>query len=129
MSNKYAATAAKCYQQARQAHWDKVACTIDSWKGWGGYYHQRLTQIYQFLVAQGQRVLELGCGRGDLLAALKPQVGVGVDFSLEMVERARRRHPNLCFIHTDAHELPLKEEFDVIILSDLVNDLWDVQEV
>jgi hypothetical protein len=28
----------------------------------------------------------------------------------------------------DAHELPIKGPFDVIILSDLANDLWDVQE-
>jgi len=129
MSGKDTGTAAVRYQRARQAHWDEVACDLDSWKSWGGYYHQRLAQIYQFLVAPGQRVLELGCGQGDLLAALKPAVGVGVDFSIEMVERARRLRPNLRFIHADAHELPLNEKFDVIILSDLANDLWDVQEV
>lgn len=129
VSGKYAGTAAVSYRRARQTHWDDVACKLDNWKGWGGYYHQRLAQVYQFLVAPGLRVLELGCGRGDLLAALKPAVGVGVDFSVEMVERARRRHPNLRFIHTDAHELSISEKFDVIILSDLVNDLWDVQGV
>ena len=129
MSGKYAGTAAERYKRARQAHWDEVACDLDSWKSWGGYYHHRLAQIYQFLVAPGQRVLELGCGQGDLLAALKPAVGVGVDFSIEMVERARRQRPNLRFIHADAQELPLDEKIDVIILSDLANDLWDVQEV
>src|SRR5215468_259799 len=87
MSGKYAGTAAVRYQRARQAHWDEVAHNLDNWKGWSGYYHQRLTQIFKFLVAPGQRVLELGCGQGDLLAALKPAVGVGVDFSIEMVER------------------------------------------
>ena len=52
-----------------------------------------------------------------------------MDFSEEMIGAARRRHPDLRFIHADAHALDLSEKFDVIILSDLVNDLWDVQTV
>jgi ubiquinone/menaquinone biosynthesis C-methylase UbiE len=122
-------TAAEDYRRARQAHWNEVACSLDNWSGWGGYYHRRLTQIYRFLVAPGERVLEIGCAQGDLLAALKPAVGVGADFSKQMIERAESRHPELRFIHADAHELQLDEKFDVIILSDLVNDLWDVQTV
>jgi hypothetical protein len=49
--------------------------------------------------------------------------------SRSAAERARRRHPRLRFLHTDAHDLNLDETFDFIILSDLVNDLWDVQGV
>ena len=113
----------------RIEHWDAVARRMDSWGSWGGYYHKRLTQIYQFLILPGQRVLEIGCGQGDLLAALRPAFGVGVDFSGEMIKSARSRHPELHFVQSDAHNLSLQETFDVIILSDLVNDLWDVQEV
>jgi SAM-dependent methyltransferase len=122
-------TAQVNYQQARIAHWDAVTQQMDTWTGWGGYYHQRLTQIYEFLVTPGQRVIEIGCARGDLLAALRPAVGVGVDFSGEMIRRAARQHPELRFIEADAHELDLAEKFDIIILSDLINDLWDVQTV
>jgi len=46
-----------------------------------------------------------------------------------MINVARRRHPQLRFVQADAHALNLSEKFDVIILSDLVNDLWDVQTV
>jgi SAM-dependent methyltransferase len=74
-------------------------------------------------------VPELGCARGDLLAALSPALGVGVDFSEEMVRPARQRHPHLRFVHADVQTLHLLEKFDVIILSDLVNDLWDVQAI
>jgi SAM-dependent methyltransferase len=117
------------YQQARLLHWNEVARNLETWTSWGGYYHRRLTQVYQSIVAPGQSVLELGCGRGDLLAALKPALGVGVDFSEEMIRAARRRHPHIRFVHADAHALDLTEKFDVIVLSDLVNDLWDVQIV
>jgi len=116
------------YQRARQTHWNEVARRLENWT-WGDYYHRRLAQVYQTLVAPGQSVLELGCGRGDLLAALKPSKGVGVDFSAEMIGEARRRYLHLRFIHADAHVLDGTEKFDVIILSDLVNDLWDVQTV
>src|SRR5207302_997417 len=78
-------TAQVNYRKARVAHWNEVAREFESWTGWGGYYHRRLTEIYQSYVAPGQSVLEIGCGRGDLLATLKPSLGVGVDFSAEMI--------------------------------------------
>ena len=117
------------YQKTRIAHWDKVAKKADKWEGCGGYYHKRLQDILQFIIPPGQRVIEIGCGQGDLLASLKPSYGVGVDFSSEMIHRATNRYPDLHFIVTDAHELDLETKFDFVILSDLVNDLWDVQSV
>ena len=72
-------------------------------------------------------MLEIGCGRGDLLASVKPAEGVGVDFSTEMIKRARQRHPELRWVCCAAHHLELDENSDVIIASDLLIDLWDVQ--
>ncbi len=117
------------YRNKRKAHWDAIARKMDTWTSWGRYYHARIEHVYRFLVSPGQKVLEIGCGTGDLLAALKPQTGVGIDFSGEMIKRARNRHPEIRFIQADAHEPGLNESFDTIILSDTVNDLWDVQEV
>jgi SAM-dependent methyltransferase len=106
-----------------------VARWSDGRRQTGAGYHRRLEDVYRSLVAPGLRVLEVGCGRGDLLAALRPGRGVGIDFSGEMVRRASARHPGLTFLRADAAALDLGEQFDVIILSDLVNDLWDVQAV
>src|SRR5947209_3158794 len=95
-----------------------------------GRYYQRLLQgYYAFWVPPGLRVLELGCGLGDLLAAVKPARGVGVDFSPSMVSLARQRHPELEFQVMDAVGFSATEQFDYILLSDLVNDLPDVQAV
>lgn len=118
------------YQQTRMAHWDAVARKRDAWQGMGKYYHNRLLEIYGFHISPNQNVLEIGCAEGNLLAALKPARGVGVDFSKEMIGHAKERHPELEFIHADTHDLSgLNETFDAVILSDLINDLWDVQRV
>ena len=90
------------YQSERRTHWEQVAERLKTWKGWGGAYQRRLAKIYRYLIPEGQRVLEIGCGAGHLLAALKPAYGVGVDFSAGMVERARSAHPQLHFVQADA---------------------------
>jgi len=118
------------YQQTRISHWDSIARKRDSWQGLGSSYHRRLADVYRFYVAPNMRVLEIGCADGRLLASLRPAYGVGIDFSEEMIRRAKERNPELTFIHADAHDLSsINETFDIIILSDLVNDLWDVQRV
>ena len=130
MLNIFSDPAAQAYQQTRVNHWDAVARTRTTQRGMGKWYHQRLAEIYGFHVNPNLRILELGCAEGHLLAKLRPARGVGVDFSEEMLNRARSHHPNLDFICADVHDLSaLNETFDVIILSDLVNDLWDVQAV
>jgi len=117
------------FRQARRAHWDGVARRLDHWHGWGGPYQRRLAEVYRFAVPPGLKILELGCGPGELLAALHPSLGVGVDLSFGMLRRAKARHPELHFVQGDAQTLRLHQRFDVIILSDLVNDLWDAQTV
>lgn len=92
-------------------------------------YHRLLRQYYRFFIPPGARVLEVGCGVGDLLAAVEPCFGVGIDFSAKMIAIASERHPDLQFHHADADAFHTEGKFDYIILSDLVNDLTDVQAV
>lgn len=72
--------------------------------------------------------MEIGCGKADLLASLEPRVGIGVDFSSEMLKQAKAKHPNLLFVQAEAHALPFAgiHQLDAVILSDLINDLWDI---
>jgi SAM-dependent methyltransferase len=121
-------TAQQDYTRARSRHWDDVAAGLDRSIDWSSAYHARLAEVYRSVVAPNQRVLEIGSGQGDLLAALKPSFGLGVDVSGGMVRRAAQRHPHLRFVQADAHLLDVKDEvFDVVIMSDVVNDLWDVE--
>ena len=88
-----------------------------------------LEEYYSFFIPRGSKVLELGSGTGDLLAAVAPEYGVGLDFSREMITLARQRHPELHFVEADAEDYHFTEKFDYILLSDLVGSLWDVQKV
>ncbi len=91
------------------------------------FYHRLLERYYRFLIPAGARVLEVGCGFGNLLAAVAPSRGVGIDFAGSIVARARELHPELEFHVAAAGEFEGAEKFDYIILSDLANDLPDVQ--
>ncbi len=123
-------SAADAYRAQRIAHWDFVLRSGRRVDVAARAYHRRLERVFRFLIPPGRRVLELGSGGGDLLAALEPAIGVGVDFSPEAIADARARHPHLTFVQADVHDLsPIDGTFDVIILSDLLNDLWDVQAV
>ena len=96
----------------------------------GKYYQDSLANQYQYLIPADSRVLELGCGSGDLLASLDPQFGVGIDFSKSKINKAKQLHPHLQFILGDVHDIHLGDvRFDYIVFSDLVNDIYDVQEL
>src|SRR5215469_9245597 len=71
------------------------------WLERAAFFHQEDLRYLKFLISEGARVLELGCGTGDLLATLKPAFGVGVDFSAEMIAQAREAHPYLSFVTGD----------------------------
>ena len=69
------------------------------------------------LVRPGDRVLELGCGTGRVLAALEPDAGElwGVDHALASVRLARTRHPACHWALMDAACLGFKpRRFDVV---------------
>lgn len=95
-------------------------------------FHQQLLRHFQHHIQDGSQVLECGCGAGDLLAALRPQRGVGLDFSPAMLEKARARHgaqAGLEFVEDDVQTHRFDEKFDHIILDYLTGYLTDIQTV
>ncbi|MCX7592017.1 MAG: bifunctional class I SAM-dependent methyltransferase/glycosyltransferase family 2 protein [Kiritimatiellae bacterium] len=91
-----------------------------------GEYYRCLSQMVRRFVPCPGRVLDLGCGNGDLLAELRPVRGVGVDISRRMIEMARRRHPELEFVHGDAETVKLDGCFDTVLAVNLIGQLEDV---
>jgi SAM-dependent methyltransferase len=84
----------------------------------------------RFLIPPGKRVLELGCGRGELLAALEPSYGVGVDFGAKTIARANELHPELHFVLGDAEDpatlAEIEGPFDYIVIADTIGMFEDI---
>src|SRR5260370_21153989 len=102
-----------------------------SWLARGAFFHDEDLLYLKFLIPEGARVLELGCGTGDLLAALKPSFGVGVDFSAGMIDEARKTHRELTFLVGDVEDPALLRSlpgtFDAIVVVDTLGALEDCQ--
>ena len=118
------------YLRSWTAFFDHYASTIETWRRRNVGYYRVLASLVRFYVSKGSSVLEVGSGTGDLLAAMQPLHGVGVDISDEMVRLARRKFPDLEFHQMAAESLDLRDEkFDYVVLSDLVGFLFDIRLV
>jgi len=110
---------------------DELAKNRDKWIKKNNYFYSNDHSYMQFLVGEGKRVLELGCGTGQLLNKLIPSYGVGVDLSANMVSIAQQNYPNLEFIQGDLEDenliSSLQGPFDFIILSDTIGYLDDCE--
>ena len=118
------------YLQHWEAFFDHYAAQVDRWHHRNAGYHQAIASLARFYVSADARVLEIGSGNGDLLAALKPSYGLGIDIAGQMVSLAARKYPHLHFRQMAAEQLDLPgEPFDYIVLSDLVGYLYDIRLV
>src|SRR5437868_6951087 len=106
---------------------DATAPEREKWLARAAFFHAEDLLYLRFLIGEGARVLELGCGTGELLAALKPSYGVGVDFSAGMIGIARRSHQHLTFFVGDIEDgafiRQLPGPFDVILVVDTLGAL------
>lgn len=89
--------------------------------------------LLELLPERVERVLDLGCGDGRLLALVlgaRPEAGgVGVDFSPPMLERARERFAGVSGVelhkHDRAESLPDLGHFELVVSSLAIHHLED----
>jgi SAM-dependent methyltransferase len=83
-----------------------------------GYVFRFGEDLLALLAPQaGERILDLGCGTGQLTAAMAESGAtvVGLDISREMLAQARVNYPAIEFIHGDASNFTLPEPVDAIL--------------
>jgi len=113
-------------------HFDKIAKEYDGYKKKNWYYYANLKKLYRDLIPPKSRVLDIGCGTGDILVDLKPSYGLGIDISQEMVRIAQSKHkdnPNVKFLAGTIEQLTAflpSEDFDYIYMADVIEHLEDV---
>lgn len=114
-------------RRAKVAIYDAIAEGRARWVEQNRYYAAEVHRLVASLVPPGGRVLEVGCGLGDVLASL-PCTGVGIDISSRMIELAKQRHPALDLRVADVERDPLPEgPFDAVIFSDAIGHLDDIE--
>ncbi|MFI5149476.1 MAG: glycosyltransferase [Bacteroidia bacterium] len=114
-------------QDSRQQYFDKVALKQTGKRRRFSYYWKDIAVFTNYFSHEDDSVLEIGCGTGDLLASIKGKRKLGIDFSEEMVKDAHIRHPEIEFKQMAAEALALEEKFDLIVISNLVGYLDDVE--
>jgi SAM-dependent methyltransferase len=117
---------------AIRKHADKYATDRKLWIDKNSYFHNDDCNYMKFLINDGQRVLDLGCGNGRLLDLLKPSYGVGVDLSEQSIKLAQKNYPHLNFLQGDLEDVDFMKDitgpFDFIIFSDTIGYLDDCEE-
>ncbi len=118
-------------KQIIQEHFDSLAPERPLWFARNHIYHDQIIRVCRLFLDDESCVLELGCSTGQLLAALRPAVGVGIDISPVSIQTAQQLYPDLHWICADVEQLPedesLGQPFDLIIIEDLLGYLEDIQ--
>ncbi len=81
------------------------------------------------LIPSDARVLEVGCGTGELLAALPNASRTGIDYTSTAVERGRAQRPGIEFVQADALTFERPERYDAIVCDRIVHSVPDIERL
>lgn len=94
---------------------------------------RRLRPVLALLPGRGGRVLEIGCGDGSLLLALRlarPELELtGVDIAFPAPLRQRLEQAGVRLIEGPAESAALGGPHDLVVMNQLIEHLWDVDGV
>ena len=112
---------------SNQDYFSAVAPKWRDYRRGRSYYWDQITSSIAFYVHPDSSVLEIGCATGETIAQIAAARKVGIDFCPELIEQAAQAHPDIEFHVMDAEDIQLQEKFDVVIMSNLVGFLGDIE--
>lgn len=91
------------------SRWDRLAAE-------GHHVHGEADLVMRF---GPETVLDAGCGAGRVAIELARRgiAVVGVDLDPDLIDRARRRAPELSWVRTDLADLEFEQTFDVAVMA------------
>jgi len=113
-----------------EKHFNALADSYDKIKKEkNNYYYQSLIRAVGEVVPPGKKILDIGTGTGEILNALAPSQGSGIDLSLGMIKKAREKFPQLRFFSGSYENLALGNQFDFILLVDVIEHLQSPEKL
>ncbi len=110
------------------SYFDRIA-SKQTKRGFNAYYWKDIEKYCNYFSHKDISVLEIGSGGGDLIGRIKGKRKVGIDFSPAMIEVAKKKYPETEFQLMDALDISLNEKFDLILISNLIGHVEDVQKL
>lgn len=112
-------------------YFNAIAPEWDAWRLRNRFYHERVKELVTGAVVPGRRVLEIGCGTGDVLAATGPSTGVGLNVADRLTQLARDKYPGLRFETFSGEDVTLPDGFrpDYVVAVNLLDHTADVFEL
>ncbi|WP_127589537.1 class I SAM-dependent methyltransferase [Paenibacillus lautus] len=88
--------------------------------------------VVELLAPQpGERILDLGCGTGDLAYEISVSGAyvTGMDYSAEMIERAKSKYPGLSFLAGDGENFETETPYDAVFSNAALHWMKDAAGV
>jgi trans-aconitate methyltransferase len=88
--------------------------------------------VLELLAPQpGERILDLGCGTGDLAYEISVSGAyvTGMDYSAEMIERAKSKYPGLSFLAGDGENFETETPYDAVFSNAALHWMKDAAGV
>ncbi|HTL83322.1 MAG TPA: bifunctional class I SAM-dependent methyltransferase/glycosyltransferase family 2 protein [Bacteroidia bacterium] len=114
--------------ESKVNYFDRIA-PKQAKRRFSAYYWRDIEKYCNYFSHKDISVLEIGCGGGDLIGRIKGKRKVGIDFSPAMIEVSKKKYPETEFIVMDAQNIQLTEKFDLILISNVIGHVNDVQEL
>lgn len=111
------------------AYFDALAAKRPALRKRHAYYWNDITRYCNYFSHDDYSVLEIGCGTGELIHEIKGRNKTGIDFSEQMIAQAKLQFNDVTFYQMPAEQIELNQTFDLIIVSNLIGFVDDVQKV